>query len=148
MVRLHDIVELFGLADGDSRPVLRVGTLDRRFVRRPPVNGNRLGDPAVPANRLRQKPFGSVLIPLLRQQKVNGLPLRIDGSVPRCPRPFDFDIGFVQPPPRPHGALAPGAGLGSQRAILAHPPVERRVRELHPAFFHACFALACAEGGR
>jgi hypothetical protein len=45
MILLHDIIEILGLTDDDRGAVLLVIALDRRFIRRTPVNGD-LADPA------------------------------------------------------------------------------------------------------
>jgi len=107
VILLHDIVKIFGLADGDSRPVLSVVTFDGRFVRRAAVNGDRLGDPAMSANGFGQESLCCGFVPLLRQQEVNRLAVFIDGPVQIfrwCPslawmkgRSSDIDRSRVEP---------------------------------------------------
>ena len=85
MILLNDVIEIFGLADDDSRPVLFVVTLDRCFVGRTPIDGDRLGDPAMSANRLDQELFGGLLVALLGEQKVNRLAVFVNGAVQIIP---------------------------------------------------------------
>src|SRR5262249_17093672 len=68
----HDVVEVFHLADGDVRAVFFVVAFNGRFVGVTAVNGDRLRDP-VAADCLLQKPERCFFIPVLREEKVNGL---------------------------------------------------------------------------
>ncbi len=77
MILLHDIIEIFALADHDRRPMLLVVAFDGGFVRRTAVDGDLLRH-AMAADRLLQKPQGRLLIAVLGEQKVDGLTLLID----------------------------------------------------------------------
>src|SRR5215813_6117804 len=86
MVLFHNIIQIFHLPDGDGRAVLFVIAFDGGFIGVTAVNGDRLRDP-VPADRLLQKPQRGLFIPMLGQQKVNGLAVlvtnRVDWSAQR-----------------------------------------------------------------
>ena len=84
MVLFHHIIEIFHLADDNRRAVLGVIALDGGFIGRTPVNGDLVGY-AVAADRLREEALGGLLIPLLRQQKVNRLAVFIDGAIEIAP---------------------------------------------------------------
>lgn len=60
------MLEILGRADDESRPVLRAVALDGRFMRGAAINGDRLGDPAMPAYRFDQELFGGWLVPIVR----------------------------------------------------------------------------------
>jgi hypothetical protein len=55
MILLHDIMQIFYLADDNGGAMFLVVALDRGFVRVAAVNGDRLGEP-VAADRLLEKP--------------------------------------------------------------------------------------------
>jgi hypothetical protein len=107
VVLLYDILEIFGLPDHDGGALFFIVALERRFIGRAPINCHGLGYATMTTERFGQKPFGGVLIPVLCEQKIDGLTVRGDGAIEIFPRAFDFDIRFIQPPTRPHRALAP-----------------------------------------
>ena len=72
MVLFDDIIQILDLADGDGRAVLLVIAFDRGFIGVTAVDGDLLGQP-VAADRLLQKPQRGLCVPVLRQQKVDGL---------------------------------------------------------------------------
>jgi hypothetical protein len=72
MVLFDHVIQIFDLTDEDVGAVCLVVTVDGRFVGLTPVNGDRFRDP-VTAARLRQKTPRGFCIPVLREQKVNGL---------------------------------------------------------------------------
>lgn len=73
---------------------------------RAPVNGDLLRPP-VAAARLGQEPLGGRLVPVLGEEKVDGLARWIDGALERAPRALDPAVGLVHAPPDPHRALPP-----------------------------------------
>ena len=72
MVLFHDVVEVLHLPDADGGAVFLVVAFDRGFVGVTAVDRNGLGY-TVATNRLFQKPQGGLCIPVLGEQKVNGL---------------------------------------------------------------------------
>ena len=125
MILLDDVVEILHLADFDRGAVRLIVAFDRRFIGLASIDGDLLGDP-VAADRLREKAERSLGIPVLREQKVNGLPGRIDGAIEIAPLPFDANVRFVQAPAAPDRALAAvergfqvGAVLQVQRWMVA-----------------------------
>ena len=72
MVLFYHIIQVFHLADGDGRAVLCVIAFDGGFIGVTAVNGDCLRD-SVPTDRLLQKPQRGLCIPMLGEQKVNGL---------------------------------------------------------------------------
>ncbi len=72
MVLFHDIIEVSDLADRDCGAMLLVVALDGGFIGVTAVNGDGLRNP-IAADRLLEKPQRRLLIPVLSQQKVNGL---------------------------------------------------------------------------
>lgn len=71
MVLLDNIIQIFHLTDDDGGAMLLVVALDRRGIGLTAVDGDGLGDPMA-ADRLLEKAQGGLLIPLIREQKVNG----------------------------------------------------------------------------
>src|SRR5262245_2633101 len=106
MVLLHNIVEILDLADSDRSAVLLVVALDSRFIGRAAINGDLLRH-AVPADRFGQEAFGRLLIALLREEKVNGLPHFIDSPIEIAPLALHLDVRLVHTPTHPNGALTP-----------------------------------------
>ena len=86
MVLLHNVVEIFDLADVDGGAVLGIVALDGGFIGRTPVDGDLLRH-AVAADRLGQEPLGGLLVAVLREQEIDRLAL----SYPRRDR--DNTIG-------------------------------------------------------
>ena len=72
MILFDDVVQIFDLADGDRGPVLFIVALDGRFIGRTPVDGDLLRH-AVAADRFLEKAERGLFVPLLGEQKVNGL---------------------------------------------------------------------------
>jgi hypothetical protein len=106
MVLFHDVIEIFDLADGDGRAVLLVVALDGRFIGVTAVNRNRLGD-AMPADGLLEKPSCRLFVAMFGEQKVNGLPVFVDGAIEIAPLALHLDVCLVHPPAAPHRALTP-----------------------------------------
>src|SRR5215467_8997282 len=112
-----------------------VVAFDGRFIRVTAVNGDRLRD-SVPADRLFQKPQCGLCIPMLGEQKVNGLAVLIDRSIQVAPLPLDLDVCLVHPPADPYRTFVPVKRLFQQRTIFDGPPVDGGVIDVHPTFFH------------
>jgi hypothetical protein len=72
MILLHNVVEILDLTDGDRGAVFGIVALDGRFISRTPVDGDLLRY-AVAADRFLEKAERGLLVPLLGEQKVNGL---------------------------------------------------------------------------
>src|ERR1043166_9248784 len=104
MILLHDIIEIFGLADHDRGAVFLVVALDGRFVGGTPIDRNLLRYAALATDRLREEALGRFLVALLCEEKVNGLPVLIDCTVQIFPLTFYLNIGLVEAPTRPHRA--------------------------------------------
>ena len=100
MVLLHDIIQLFDLADFNRGAVLGIIALDGRFIGGTPVDGDRLWY-AVAADRLGQKTFRGLLVVFLREQKVNRLTLLIHRAIELTPLPLSLNIGLVHAPADP-----------------------------------------------
>src|SRR5262245_35763468 len=95
----------FHLTDGNIGTVLLVVTLDGGFIGVTAIDRDRLREP-VPANRLFQKPQGSLGVPLLRKEKVNRLTVFIHGPIQIPPLALHLDVRLVHPPTDPHRTLA------------------------------------------
>src|SRR5262252_8550723 len=144
MVLFDNIIQIFHLPDGDVRAMLFVIAFDGGFIGVTAVNSERLRDP-VPADRLLQKPQCGLCIPMLGEQKVNGLAVLIDRSIQIAPLPLDLDVGLVQPPADPYRAFTPVKRLFQQRAIFDGPPVDGGVIDVHPPFCHEFLDMAGAQ---
>ena len=90
MVLFHDIIQVFHLPDGDVRAMCLVVALDGGFIRVAAVNGDRLGE-SIPADRFLQEAQRRLFIPVLREQKVDGLALLIHGAIEIIPLALDFN---------------------------------------------------------
>src|SRR2546428_6706371 len=97
MILLYNMIERLALADVDRRAVRRIVTLDGRFMSCTPVDRDLLRY-AVAANRLGQEPLGRLLVPVLRQQAIDGLASFIYSAVEIIPLTFDLDGGLVHAP--------------------------------------------------
>ena len=108
-----------------ERNLLRQSTLAHE---RPPEEG--LGR--------RDVPFGA-------QQEIDSLSLFVDGTIEIGPAPFDFDVGFVDPPGATREAGEAVPALFELRDIALDPTHDRRVRQREPAFSHHLDEIAKAE---
>jgi len=63
----------------------------------------------------------------------------------RAPLALHVAARFVQPPPVPHRALAPGERLRQERALCDDPSVHRGVLSLHAPCLHAFLDVARAQ---
>src|SRR6266704_5249653 len=125
MILFHNVVEILDLADFDRGVVCLIVALDGGCIGRTPVDGDLLWH-AMAADRLGQKSLGHLLVPVLREEEVDGLARLVDGAVEIIPLAFDLDVGFVHAPTHPHRALAPvdassnkGLYFTTQRWIVA-----------------------------
>src|SRR5262245_32154112 len=94
VILFHHIIQILHLADGDSRAVLLVIAFDGGFIGVTAVNRDRLGEP-VAADRLLQKPERGRCVPVLGEQKVNGLAVFIHRAVEIAPLALHLDVGLV-----------------------------------------------------
>src|SRR5439155_12825418 len=136
------------LADLDGRPVLLIISLDGRFVGRTPVNGAFLRYPTMPTDCFYQEGLGRVLVAVLGEEKVNRLAMFVDGTIQILPLAFHPNIRFVHAPADVHGPFASMQRFFQQGAIFDDPSINGGVIQLHPAFFHEFFDVACAQGIR
>jgi hypothetical protein len=95
MVLFYDIIQIVHLPDGDGRAVLFVRAFDGGFIGVTAVHGDRLRD-SVPADRLLQKPQRGLCIPMLGEQKVNGLAVLIYLPIPIAPLTLDLAVRLVR----------------------------------------------------
>ena len=72
MVLLHEVVEIFRVAEDDSRLVGPIVALDRCAVRTTLVDGDLPREPLV-SNSLTQEGCGGVPIAIGREQKINSM---------------------------------------------------------------------------
>jgi hypothetical protein len=84
MVLFHQIIEILHLADDDRGPMLGIVAPNGRRTGLTAIDGDLVGNP-VAADRFLEKVQGGLLIPLLRQQKVNGLAVSIYGAIEVAP---------------------------------------------------------------
>jgi hypothetical protein len=140
----ESLIQIFHLPDGDGRTVLFVIAFEGGFIGVTTVNGDRLRDP-VPADCLLQKPQRGLCIPMLGQQKVNGLAVLIDRPIQIAPLPLNLDVRLIHPPTDPYRTLAPVKRLFQQRAILDSPPVDGGVIDVNPTFCHEFLDVAGAQ---
>jgi hypothetical protein len=147
MVLFHKIIEVRDLADFNRGAGRLVIALDGGFIGVTAVNGDLLLH-AVAANRLLQKPSGSLLIPLPSEQNVNRLAVRIHGPIPIAPLAFDPDVRLVHAPAIPHQPLAVVEHLFQRETIRQDPAVDRRVVNGHAALHHQCFDMPITQGIR
>ena len=131
MILLHDIIQIFHLSDGDVRAVLFVIALDGGFIGITAINGDRLGEP-IAANRLLQTPQRGFGVPLLREEKVDGLAVLIHRPIQIAPLAFDLNVRLVPPPADPHRALTPVECLFQQGTVFHDPALDRRVVDRDP----------------
>ena len=125
------------------RAVLLVIAFDRGFIGVTAVNRDRFGEP-IAADRLFQKPERGRCIPVLGEQKVNGLAVFVDSALQRAPLALHFNIRFVHAPTDPDSPLAAmkcGLKLG---AIFADPAVDGGVIDLYPTFKQEFFDMTRA----
>src|SRR4029077_1439570 len=80
-----NIVEILDVADGDRGVVGLIVALDGGFSGRTPVDGDLLWH-AMAADCLGQQALGRLLVPVLREEEVDGLARLVDGALERIPR--------------------------------------------------------------
>jgi hypothetical protein len=97
MVLLHDIVSIFDLTDFHGRAMCLVVALDGRIIRVTAVNGDHLGE-AIAADGFLQKPKRRLCIPVLCEQKIDGLAVCVDRTIQIPPLAFDTNVCLVQAP--------------------------------------------------
>ena len=73
MVLFDDVIEILDLTNLDGGAVLVIVALDRGFIGRTPIDGDLLRY-TMTADRLGEKPLGCLLVTLLREEEINGLP--------------------------------------------------------------------------
>src|SRR5215475_12812130 len=95
-----------------------------------------------------QKPKRRPLIPVLCEQKINGLAVCVDRTIPIPPLAFDTNVCLVQAPADPHRPLATMQRLFQQGTVLHDPALDGRMVESHAALCHQCFDMAIAQGIR
>src|SRR5262245_34003246 len=144
MVLFYRMIHILHLPNDDGGAMHFVVPLDRGFIGLAPIDGDRFGDSET-TNRLREKAERGLGIPVLREQKVNGLPGLINGSIPVLPRAFHVNIRLIYPPAASHRALAAVERLFQLSTILHDPALDGRALDRHPALRHQCFNLPIAQ---
>ncbi len=145
MVLLHDIIQVFHLPNRDGGAVLLVVVLDGRFIGRTPVDRDRLGH-AVTAERFGQEALRGLLIPLLGEEKGNGLTMFVYSTIEVIPRTFDLDVRLVHAPADPHRALPAVERLRELRTVLDDPPIDGGMIDMYTPFKHESLDRARTEG--
>src|SRR5207245_10207363 len=100
MSLLDNVVAILDLTNLDRGPVLLVVARNRRFIRRTPIDGDLLRY-AMTTDRLGEKPLGRVLVPLLREEEIDGLALLIHRAIQRAPLPLYLARRLIHPPTSP-----------------------------------------------
>ena len=147
MVLLHDIVSIFHLTDGDGCAVGLVVAFDGGFIGVTVVDGHGVRE-TIAADGLLQKPQRGCCIPVLREEKVNGLAVFIHRTIQIPPRSLHFDVRLVHPPAAPDRPLPTMKRLCQLGALFADPAVDGGVIHVDPTFLQECFDMACAQGIR
>jgi len=132
MMPLHDIVELFDLAQLNVATGVSLNTYDCRRVRAAPIDLNHFW-PAVKTDRAFQKPARCRLVTFGGQQKVDGTPIAIDSTVQILPLASDFHVSLIPPPTRtdrPLPAARTGRIFNAQRCTVAWSTNTQRSRRL------------------
>src|SRR5215831_10845069 len=133
MVLLHDIVSIFHLTDGDGCAVGLVVAFDGGFIGVTVVDGHGVRE-TIATDGLLQKPQRGCCIPVLREEKVNGLAVFIHRTIQIPPLPLHFDVRLVHPPADPDRPLPAMKRLFQLGAIFDDPAVDGRVIHVDPTF--------------
>lgn len=106
VVLLYQIIQVCVLPDFDAVFLLlaRIEAVHRRFIGSALIKGHDLWS-CVLANALVEKATGGIAVPVGGQQKVYRIAGRVHCPIKRAPPAFNVEIGFILPPPPPHGAL-------------------------------------------
>ncbi len=72
--------------------------------------------------RLVEEPFYSSSIPLSCEEKVQGIPVLVNGSIQPSPLTFDFHVDFIDSPRVSRGTQIATAALVHLRSISLDPP--------------------------
>ena len=121
-----------------SRAVRLIIAPDGGGIGLAPIDGDRLRHPMT-ADGFGQKASGGWLVPLGREEEIDGLAGLIDGAVAIGPLAFHPDIGLVQAPAAPHRPLAAMKGFLQPRAVGDDPAVDGGVIDGNPTFLHQFF---------
>jgi hypothetical protein len=113
---LHDVIQVFALANLDPFVCVSIVLLETHCIGAAFVDINQAGF-AVGADRFVEKTPGRLLITLHSEQKIDSLPLLVDGAIEIFPLAFDFDIGLIKPPAVPSPFLFFAKGLLDSRRI-------------------------------
>ena len=109
-----------------------VVALDRGFIGVAAVNCDRLRQP-VAADRLLEKAQRRLFVPMLGEQKVNGLALLIYRTLEIAPLALHLNVCLVHPPAHPHGTLVTLEGfLALQEGTCDKTPFALPAGEIFP----------------
>src|SRR5262249_23667884 len=86
------------------------------------------------------------LIPVLRQEKVDGLPRLSHRAIEIIPLAFDLDVRLVHPPAEPYRPLAAMKRRFQERALLHDPTLDVGAIDWHPTFLHQFLDMPVAQG--
>jgi hypothetical protein len=140
MVLLHEVVEIFGVANDDGRLVDLVIVVNRGRVAATLINRNLLWEPVSP-NSLEQEGFGGGSIAVRCQEKIHGLPVFINRAIQIFPLAFDAHVRLIHPPALAHGALLAVELLFHLGRILDDPAIERGMIDSDSPLAHHLFYL-------
>jgi hypothetical protein len=104
MVLLDNVVEVFNLAHKDRYVAAGVDGIDHRLVGRALVHRDLVWI-AVRSHSLAKEALRRGLVPLRRQQEVDGFGVLVDGAVEVFPDALDFDVGLIHAPAAADQAL-------------------------------------------
>jgi hypothetical protein len=104
MVLLDNVVEVFNLAHKHRYVAAGVDSIDHRLLG-PALVHRDLVRIAVRSHSLVKEALRRGLVPLRRQQEVDGLAVLVDGAVEVSPDALDFDVGLIHAPAAADQAL-------------------------------------------
>ena len=108
------------------------------------VRGHLLG-PGVVAQDTSEEHPGCGQVTLFRDEHVDHLAVRIDGSVHVPPDAGDLHVGLIDEPAAPDGMAARSRRVDQLRREALHPPRDRRVVDVDTAFGEEFLDIAVGE---
>jgi hypothetical protein len=111
-----------------------------------PIGGDLGGPDLGRADGPLEEPVGGRGISPSGEEHVDDLPELVDRSIDVAPLPSHVHIGLVDLPAVTDRVPTRPSGLGQQRREPQHPPVDRDVIDLDPAFGEEFFDVAVGQG--
>jgi len=93
-----------------------------------------------------EEPLGGLGITLGTQQKIQGTPVLVHGSIQPSASTFDLHIDFIDSPSMTGWTQIPTAALVQLRSISLDPPVDGRTVNPQAPFCTQFFHIPVAEG--